>query len=164
MKVARFEVDVPSAVEWSQRYRATGSVHAGKIAGDRKHILEFYGGFIVGWFDQNLHLTPHGLEAELASRSIAVSHSTIWEFIHSEGICRKASYSKTMRVDNGRGVVSPVIPICGPMSIMSLWTSRGLASRPGFIEAFNSKLRSECLNLHWFLPLAYPGDVASQLS
>ncbi len=24
----------------------------------------------------------------------------------------------------------------------------------GFIEAFNSKLRSECLNAHWFLTLA----------
>jgi len=24
----------------------------------------------------------------------------------------------------------------------------------GFIEAFNSKLRSECLNAHWFMSLA----------
>lgn len=46
---------------------------------------------------------------------------------------------------------------------MDLWAyQRGVIldfSRPGkptdnaFIEAFNSKLRSECLNAHWFLSL-----------
>jgi len=52
---------------------------------------------------------------------------------------------------------------CNAAIIMDLWAyQRGVIldfSRPGkptdnaFIEAFNSKLRSECLNAHWFLSL-----------
>jgi putative transposase len=30
----------------------------------------------------------------------------------------------------------------------------GKPTNNGFIEAFNSKLRSECLNAHWFMSLA----------
>ncbi|WP_416365316.1 IS3 family transposase [Sphingobium sp. JS3065] len=68
--------------------------------------------------------------------------------------CRKMGYPKTIRVDNGSEFVS---------RDMDLWAyQRGVTldfSRPGkptdnaFIEAFNSKLRSECVNTHWFLSL-----------
>jgi putative transposase len=68
--------------------------------------------------------------------------------------CRKIGYPKTIRVDNGSEFIS---------RDMDLWAyQRGVTldfSRPGkptdnaFIEAFNSKLRSECLNAHWFLNL-----------
>jgi len=40
------------------------------------------------------------------------------------------------------------------MPTTSPWTSRGPESPQGFIEAFNSKLRTECLNAHWFMSLA----------
>tara|TARA_R110000796_G_scaffold252249_1_gene385769 strand:+ start:77 stop:343 length:267 start_codon:yes stop_codon:yes gene_type:complete len=53
---------------------------------------------------------------------------------------------------------------------MNLWAyQRGVTldfSRPGkptdnaFIEAFNGRFRAECLNTHWFLPLA---DAAEKL-
>jgi len=65
---------------------------------------------------------------------------------------REIGYPKTTRVDNGTWD-------------MDLWAyHRGVIldfSRPGkptdnaCIEAFNSKLRSECLNAHWFLNLKY---------
>ena len=76
-------------------------------------------------------------------------------------ICRKTGYPKTVRVDNGSEFVS---------RDMDLWAyQRGVTldfSRPGkptdnaYIEAFNSKLRSECLNAHWFMGLA---DTAEKL-
>jgi putative transposase len=71
-----------------------------------------------------------------------------------EKTCQVAGYPKTIRVDNGSEFIS---------RDMDLWAyQRGVTldfSRPGkptdnaFIEAFNSKLRSECLNAHWFLSL-----------
>lgn len=71
-----------------------------------------------------------------------------------EKACQVAGYPKTIRVDNGSEFIS---------RDMDLWAyQRGVTlhfSRPGkptdnaFIEAFNSKLRSECLNAHWFLSL-----------
>jgi putative transposase len=71
-----------------------------------------------------------------------------------EQACRKVGYPKTIRVDNGSEFVA---------RDMDLWAyQRGVTldfSRPGkptdnaFIEAFNSKLRSECVNTHWFLSL-----------
>ncbi|SMD20176.1 Transposase [Rhizobium sp. RU36D] len=82
----RFGVAVSSVVKWSQRYRATGSVRPAKMGGYRKRILEPHRSFITELLEQNSHLTLHGLKAELASRGIAVSHNTIWEFIRSEGL------------------------------------------------------------------------------
>lgn len=82
----RFEVATSSVVKWSQRHRATGSVHPGKMGGHRKRILEPHRDFIVRHLAQNPHQTLHGLKAELAVRDIAVSHNTIWEFIRSEGL------------------------------------------------------------------------------
>lgn len=70
-------------------------------------------------------------------------------------VCCRIGHLKTIRVDNGSEFIS---------RDMGLWTyQRGMVldfSRPGkptdnaFIEAFNSKLRSECLNAHWFMSLA----------
>ncbi|TQS70246.1 transposase [Rhodobacteraceae bacterium] len=40
----------------------------------------------------------------------------------------------------------------GPVPKTSRWTSQALES--WLIEAFNSKLRIECLNAHWFMSLA----------
>lgn len=71
-----------------------------------------------------------------------------------DDVCSKLGYPKTIRVDNGSEFVS---------RDMDLWAYRnGVTldfSRPekptdnAFIEAFNSKLRSECLNTHWFLSM-----------
>jgi len=70
-------------------------------------------------------------------------------------VCGRIGYPKTIRVDQGTEFVS---------RDMDLWAYRHDVvldfSRPGkptdnaFIEAFNGRLRAECLNTHWFLSLA----------
>jgi len=72
-----------------------------------------------------------------------------------EGVCKEVGFPATIRVDQGTEFVS-----CD----LDLWADRrGVTldfSRPGkptdnaFIEAFNGRLRAECLNAHWFLSLA----------
>lgn len=72
-----------------------------------------------------------------------------------ERVCGQIGYPKTIRVDQGSEFIS---------RDMDLWAyQKGVIldfSRPGrptdnaFIEAFNGRLRAECLNTHWFLSLA----------
>jgi putative transposase len=72
-----------------------------------------------------------------------------------EGICRKTGYPKTIRVDNGSEFISRDLDLWAYVNNVTLDFSRpGKPTDNGFIEAFNSKLRSECLNAHWFLTLA----------
>lgn len=72
-----------------------------------------------------------------------------------EGICRKTGYPKTIRVDNGSEFISRDLDLWAYANNVTLDFSRpGKPTDNGFIEAFNSKLRSECLNAHWFLTLA----------
>lgn len=69
-------------------------------------------------------------------------------------ICRQTGYPKMIRVDQGSEFIS---------RDLDLWAlSKGVVldfSRPGkpmdnaFIEAFNGRLRSECLDAHWFMRL-----------
>ena len=70
-------------------------------------------------------------------------------------VCTEVGYPESIRVDQGSEFVS---------RDLDLWAyRRGVRldfSRPGkptdnaFIEAFNGRLRAECLNTHWFLSLA----------
>lgn len=85
----RFGIAVSSAVKWSQRYRATGSVAPGKMGGHRKRVLEPHRAFIVGRISQTPHLTLHGLKAELAARGVKVSHNAVWLFLRREGLSFK---------------------------------------------------------------------------
>jgi putative transposase len=73
-----------------------------------------------------------------------------------EWVCGQVGYPKTIRVDQGSEFVSRDLDL-------DLWAyANGVTldfSRPGkptdnaFIEAFNSKFRSECLNAHWLMSL-----------
>jgi transposase len=83
---ARFGVAVSSAVKWSQRYRATGSMAPSKMGGHRKRVLEPHRGFIIARINQTPHLTLHGLKDELAAREVKVSHNAVWLFLRREGL------------------------------------------------------------------------------
>lgn len=85
----RFGIAASSAVKWSQRQRATGSVSPGKMGGHRKPILEPHRAFIVDRLDRTPHLTLHGLKDELAARGVKVSHNAVWLFLRREGLSFK---------------------------------------------------------------------------
>lgn len=78
-----------------------------------------------------------------------------------ERVCRKVGYPKTIRVDNGSEFISRDLDLWAYARQVTLEFSRpGKPTDNGFIEAFNSKLRAECLNAHWFMSLA---DAAKKL-
>jgi putative transposase len=71
-----------------------------------------------------------------------------------ERICKAIGYPKTIRVDQGSEFVSRDLDIWAYQKGVVLDFSRpGKPTDNSFIESFNGKLRSECLNTHWFLSL-----------
>ena len=67
-----------------------------------------------------------------------------------EKICGKISYPKSIRVDNVSEFISHDLDLWAYANDVTLDFSRpGKPTDNGFIEAFNSKLRAECLNAHW---------------
>lgn len=70
-------------------------------------------------------------------------------------VCLKIGYPKTIRVDNGSEFISRDMDLWAYQYDITLDFSRpGKPTDNAYIEAFNSKLRSECLNTHWFLSLS----------
>lgn len=69
-------------------------------------------------------------------------------------IC-KSAYPKCIRVDNGPEFVSKDLDLWAYMHGVTLNFSRpGKPTDNAFVEAFNSRVRQECLNAYWFLSLA----------
>jgi putative transposase len=71
-----------------------------------------------------------------------------------EKVCCEVGYPKTIRVDQGSEFVSRDLDLWAYANDVILDFSRpGKPTDNAFIEAFNSKVRSECLNAHWFMSL-----------
>lgn len=71
-----------------------------------------------------------------------------------ERACRKIGYPKTIRVCNGSEFISQDMdPWAYQRGVILDFSRPGKPTDNAYIEAFNSKLRSECLNAHWFLNL-----------
>lgn len=67
----------------------------------------------------------------------------------------KASCNANFRRCYGSEFISRDLDLWAYANNVTLDFSRpGKPTDNGFIEAFNSKLRAECLNAHWFLTLA----------
>ncbi|EAV40512.1 transposase [Stappia aggregata IAM 12614] len=64
-----------------------------------------------------------------------------------EQACRFVGYPKTIRVDQGSEFISRDLDLLAYQRDVELDFSRPYA----FIESFNGKFRTECLNAHWFL-------------
>lgn len=71
-----------------------------------------------------------------------------------EGVCHHRGYPKTIRVDNGPEFISKSLDLWAYCKKVQLDFSRpGKPTDNAFIESFNGKFRSECLDQHWFLSL-----------
>ena len=69
-------------------------------------------------------------------------------------VCRDHGCPRTIRVDNGPEFVSKELDLWAFIRGVALEFSRpGKPTDNAFIESFNGKFRSECLNANWFLSL-----------
>ena len=72
-----------------------------------------------------------------------------------ERVCRATGYPAAIRVDQGSEFVSRDLDLWAYQNNVTLDFSRpGKPTDNAFIEAFNGRLRAECLNTHWFLSVA----------
>ncbi len=86
---AALTISPSCVVKWSQRFRATGSVAAGKMGGRRPNLLQ---GDHAAWLRQRMaerDFTLRGLVAELTERGLKVDYRTMWSFAHREGLSFK---------------------------------------------------------------------------
>lgn len=78
-----------------------------------------------------------------------------------EQVCPRIGYPETIRVDQGSEFISRDLDLWAYAKGVTLDFSRpGKPTDNAYIEAFNGRLRAECLNAHWFLTLA---DAAKKL-
>jgi putative transposase len=72
-----------------------------------------------------------------------------------ERVCRAVGYPKAIRVDQGSEFISRDFDLWAYAKGVTLDFSRpGMPTDNAFAEAFNSRVRAECMNTHWFLTLA----------
>jgi len=75
--------------------------------------------------------------------------------------CAQVGFPKAIRVDQSSEFISRDLDLCAYANAVTLDFLRpGKPTDNAFIEAFNGRLRAECLNAHWFLTLA---DTAEKL-
>lgn len=71
-----------------------------------------------------------------------------------ERVCNEVGFPETIRVDQGSEFVSRDLDLWAYQRGVTLDFSRpGKPTDNGFIESFNGKFRTECLNTHWFMSL-----------
>lgn len=71
-----------------------------------------------------------------------------------ETVCGEIGYPKTIRVDQGSEFVSRDLDLWAYALDVNLdFPLPGKPTNNAFIEAFNSKVRSECPDAHWFMSL-----------
>jgi putative transposase len=70
-------------------------------------------------------------------------------------VCIEYGCPKTLRVDNGPEFISRDLDLWAYMNGVKLDFSRpGKPTDNSFVEAFNGKVRAECIDQNWFLSLA----------
>ncbi|MDC7692792.1 IS3 family transposase [Asticcacaulis sp. DXS10W] len=71
-----------------------------------------------------------------------------------ENVCKRVGYPRVIRVDQGSEFISRDLDLWAYQKGVTLDFSRpGKPTDNAFIESFNGKFRTECLNAHWFMSL-----------
>jgi len=72
-----------------------------------------------------------------------------------EQVCHTVGYPRTIRVDQGPEFISRDLDLWAyPRGVTLDFSRPGKPTDNAFAEAFNSRVRAECMNEHWFLTLA----------
>lgn len=95
-----FGVSESAAIKLMRRYRATGSVDAGKMGGHRRPVLQSERDWVLGRIAEEPDITLRALADELAGRDIVVSHVSVWNLLRREkqshkknAVCQRAEPS-----------------------------------------------------------------------
>lgn len=100
-----------TAVKWSQRWRATGSVAAAKMGGGKPVLLEAERDWLVARIEQKKDLTLHELLAELREeRGVVVCCDTLWRFLKR---CGKSFKKRRSSPKSKTGPMSSAAAIAG---------------------------------------------------
>jgi transposase len=111
---AVFGVGVSSAVKWSQRQRATGSVSPKPMGGRRRDAMAVGRDYALARLAEHPSLSLRALQAELAEHGIKVSYGALWSFVHSEGLSfKKKRAGQRDRAPAGGGAASPLAAASG---------------------------------------------------
>jgi transposase len=99
----RFGVSVASAVKWSQRYRATGSMAAKPSGGKKPYVLVGERAWLLARIAEAPDLTLRAIQAELADRGVVASYHAVWDFFAHEGVTFKKKPARRRAGPSGRG-------------------------------------------------------------
>lgn len=123
----KLSISAATVVRWSQKYRASGSVAAGKVGGHKVGILAGQRDWLLERAKSDF--TLRGLVAELAARGVKVDYVQVWRFAHAEGLSFK---KKAFFPPNSSGPRSPGGACSGRSSrgglTRGVWSS---SMRPG---------------------------------
>ncbi len=103
---ATFKVSVASVVKWSLRLRATGSVAARPVGGNRPYVLACERDWLLKRLAEQPDITLRALLAELAERGIKVSYYAVWHFFDHEGISFKKKPARQRAGSSRRGTAA----------------------------------------------------------
>jgi len=88
---AQFGLGINTVIVWVRRFRATGSVAAGKMGGHKPKAIA---GQHRTWLLHRIKekdFTLRGLVVELAERGLKVDYRSVWNFVHAEKLSFKKS-------------------------------------------------------------------------
>jgi len=110
-----FGVGVSSAVKWSQRHRATGSVSPKPMGGRRRDAMAEGRPYALARLAEHPSLSLRALQAELAGRGVKVSYGALWSFVHAEGLSfKKNRAGQRDRAPEDRGAAGALAAASGP--------------------------------------------------